>query len=832
MAIALEPVAPAGLPRVLITAGSFRLAPDSEDLAAWGPRTATAVAAHAGIIIRDGQRRALLVTGPGASHNGSPVAPGRAVELHPGDELRLGEALHLRIAPDPRADDPPSGLQVTLSPADGSPTTELIVLESLPLLVGRDTRFLRDVATRLPAVAGTVSRRHALIFERRGTVFVEDLASTNGTTLNGRPIEPLREVRVQPGDTLGFGGRELQYAVHYQPPDPDDQTRIARPAGADGDDATRIAIAAAATRDRGTPGDPPPARAADPPGAARDPQIQAPADAGTPPSGDGHTVYIRTADSFLDLFLDPPATRSGTGPGTAGPGAPDASKGRGAAADREPPSRLRRAAPWAAVVVALGGGAIAYQQYHSPQRTVSRLLGEHQYEAALVQVERHLQDRPGDETLQRLAGEALVRWVVPAWSQAVLESRLDAAQTLLADAAANPAQLPENRRLLALLGWALDLERYLALRGGADAPLMLFRDEAPLASLLARWDADASTWEPLMVRVGNQVPEFQEQRARILSRLRTLRNDQMVYVSAIEALERELVALLERGSMNEAELRLATFVRQYPRVTGTGPLREDIARMAAAQSVLEAGDMRGIIALEGITFETGWVRETASRTLWPRMPTADTVRRYREGLESWRRGDAASAIARLESLASAPDGAPVAATLAHFRRVSDTLAALRESSAETDHHQRVAAFALTLDAELDGVYLARLEPELQQAHATLHAELAEWIGRAAERWGAYRQDGGISGLMRLEDSIGEPFRAQSARLYEAWHAVREADRRMHLLHIVPDTVTRQLRQAVLAEVRLQRRSLSDLGLVLEQELLREKLELLPEPEES
>ena len=50
-----------------------------------------------------------------------------------------------------------------------------------------------------------VSRRHAQISMEDGTIFVQDLDSTNGTTINGIPTIPRQRRPVADGDVLGFG---------------------------------------------------------------------------------------------------------------------------------------------------------------------------------------------------------------------------------------------------------------------------------------------------------------------------------------------------------------------------------------------------------------------------------------------------------------------------------------------------------------------------------------------------------------------------------------------------------------------------------------------------
>ncbi|MCV7281787.1 FHA domain-containing protein [Mycolicibacterium flavescens] len=50
-----------------------------------------------------------------------------------------------------------------------------------------------------------VSRLHAKVTLRDGQLFVEDQASTNGTTVNGEKIDEYRPAALADGDVVGFG---------------------------------------------------------------------------------------------------------------------------------------------------------------------------------------------------------------------------------------------------------------------------------------------------------------------------------------------------------------------------------------------------------------------------------------------------------------------------------------------------------------------------------------------------------------------------------------------------------------------------------------------------
>ncbi|SIT50300.1 FHA domain-containing protein [Paraburkholderia piptadeniae] len=68
--------------------------------------------------------------------------------------------------------------------------------------------YPRELITKL-------SRRHARIFSEHGAVYVADLDSKNGTTVNGNAVRQT-PARVRAGDELCFGG-ELSYRVAIEP---------------------------------------------------------------------------------------------------------------------------------------------------------------------------------------------------------------------------------------------------------------------------------------------------------------------------------------------------------------------------------------------------------------------------------------------------------------------------------------------------------------------------------------------------------------------------------------------------------------------------------------
>jgi pSer/pThr/pTyr-binding forkhead associated (FHA) protein len=115
------------------------------------------------------------------------------------------------------------GLEEQLEPSEVPPCSLVVVSTghriSLPaegeLILGRidlDLSFTPDVdLTSDTKGMQSISRRHAKVAAFRGRHLIEDLGSTNGTAVNGRPLDQGQRVPLQPGDHITLGLCELTY---------------------------------------------------------------------------------------------------------------------------------------------------------------------------------------------------------------------------------------------------------------------------------------------------------------------------------------------------------------------------------------------------------------------------------------------------------------------------------------------------------------------------------------------------------------------------------------------------------------------------------------------
>ena len=78
------------------------------------------------------------------------------------------------------------------------------------ILLDSDVVFGRATESDVPLASdGTVSGRHARVFKRDGSPYLEDLGSTNGTFVTGQPLAAERLLRQ--GDVVVVGATELVY---------------------------------------------------------------------------------------------------------------------------------------------------------------------------------------------------------------------------------------------------------------------------------------------------------------------------------------------------------------------------------------------------------------------------------------------------------------------------------------------------------------------------------------------------------------------------------------------------------------------------------------------
>ncbi|WP_242540001.1 FHA domain-containing protein [Trinickia mobilis] len=512
--------------------------------------------------------------------------------LHNGDEIRFAGVLAYRVELLPRAARPlPQSVVVTLTPERDDLGLQPIVISGFPFLISKADDTFARYKDAYPHQVNYVSRRHAHLFLRDGDVFVEDLGSTNGTFVGGKRLAE-SALALHDGETLAFGGNHFVYraGVHRGPVADPTVTKLK--AGGEGTERTE-----------------------------RSTEVKAEAPA-APVIDPERTTFVGTAHSFLDIFCVDPALKQED---EVNPDASHAQELKHEAKKRRAGNRfavfvaelsaalggsgepdLRRLAKWGGA--GLGGLCVLVMALYvrgAPQRDIKALLDAGRYATAVQMADQYLAGHPGDTAFEAAGGEALMKSKVPDWLASLKAHEFDRARSIVAEMQALARHNGDAQPLVAELGWMGDLEAYWAGRGGAEAPIRIFKDEPVISSLVDRWNDDPDPHQHALDRIASYVPDFAAPYADALSHLRKLESDDSVYVAAAERLKSAIDTALDDDRLDPLPAMLDDYSERYPRLAGLDSVRSDLHQYQQIESDARAGNTQAVAdALKQLRFAT------------------------------------------------------------------------------------------------------------------------------------------------------------------------------------------------------------------------------------
>jgi len=89
---------------------------------------------------------------------------------------------------------------------------------NLPIVIGRG----QQASFRIPN--GQISRRHCELLESKGSVFIRDLGSTNGTMVKGTMLPSKTKVPIRSGSVIRLG--DLAFRINYVEPNDGRATQV------------------------------------------------------------------------------------------------------------------------------------------------------------------------------------------------------------------------------------------------------------------------------------------------------------------------------------------------------------------------------------------------------------------------------------------------------------------------------------------------------------------------------------------------------------------------------------------------------------------------------
>lgn len=763
--------------------------------------------------------------------------------LNNNDHITLGGAVEFRVeirqAGEPTGNKA-SAVRVTLVPVEPASGLQTLSIESFPFLISRNEAGFEQYQDLLPNAWRKLSRRHAVIALKGGQVNVEDLDSSNGTFVSGARLDE-RSRQLRDGDIVAFGDPTFSYRVCIE--------NLHEP--------TQLAATIFGRSDQVVP--PRPAQQPEivkqpeppkPPEPAKQPEqvaaIEEPAGAGRP-SGSNRTRFVSSANSFINVFCsdDELVQQAATGDGAATLEnaqleAPATGLGRlrnmvGQVWRALGGGPIDRRIVWGATAmlgVIIMAGAITYL-VGLDRREIKGLLDSGQYTESAAAANRYLEQKPDDGEASSWAEEALTKAIVPTWVDHIDNGRYaEAARFLAGQRQAHPF-IPRGVQMIDTLAWAGRMESHVAARGGTSGPIVMFRDEEPIRSIVEEWSADSFRRQQIMDQIVNRAPQFEPIHSRIFSSLTSLRSDNALYVKAIEDLKASIQSALQSGERQSIDKRVNEFASNYPRVSGVDALRDDLARFDALNQLVQRKELLQLARLnQTAKFSTPIFTEYVDAWLAKTLPPSDVIAKHAKAAEAWRAGNHEEAIATLQSVRDAPWGEVATRQIERYEKVGADYDALLMTKGTDEYWDRLLTLWSSLRPEEDSHLIQALEPDFIAHKEQVLPRMDQSLARVRNYWSEYQSAGGIPGVIRVEERVSPRFSGQAKRLTSAYREISGGARTYQLLQVTPPSEWRSLQQEIVGEVQRQRRWLQDLNIVLEPVLLHAKLELLPEISEQ
>ncbi|WP_277188496.1 FHA domain-containing protein [Caballeronia sp. BR00000012568055] len=720
--------------------------------------------------------------------------------LKSGDEIAFGSKLSYRVQFAPRARHAvtPKPLAVTLVPQRDDLGLAPIELTQFPFLISKTDDTFARYREAYPHQVNYVSRRHAHVFIKSGAPFVEDLGSTNGTFVNGERIAA-SAVELKNGDGVAFGGTHFAYTVKLRGEESESTL-------------TELAVAQA--------------------------QAQEEFDS-------DKTTFVGSAHSFLDIFcVDQAAAREDEINEDAAK--PDAAQEQDQDArnvkrskfmlfvsefrsvlrgdDQRAARRTRRVLACLLVALIAAGTAIFYSG--SNERDAKALMSNGEYAKAAATSNEFLNTHPNEARFTSMNTEAVLKSNVPAWLAALRKRDYASADAIIAQMNALSTNNPDVRSMIGELSWIGKLEGFVVSRGGSEAPIRIYQDEARIGAILKHWEADASGHQRDLDRIAGYVPEFREPYALALSHLRKLQSDDSVYLAAIDRLNANIAKGLSQDDLDAVTASVNEYADKYPRLSGLDRVRADIDTYAAVRRDINGVSLAPLAAsLKKASFSTPPFQDAFKQMSAGQLPPADVLAQYAAVDDAWNNGRTAQAIERLQKL---PQGAwsPMAQKeLAHKKAIAAQYADLQKARGTKGYEDALLSFYEALDLQSDIYFAKTTAPEIAALKDKAVARAQSLMTQAQTLWTQYRTNGGIGGSQRLESGVSDSFRSQARLLSGAEDA---STRGMRIFRQVKADSAKwtALAKEIDNEAALQTRSLQDLHMVLEPELLKTKLALI------
>jgi hypothetical protein len=230
--------------------------------------------------------------------------------------------------------------------------------------------------------------------------------------------------------------------------------------------------------------------------------------------------------------------------------------------------------------------------------------------------------------------------------------------------------------------------------------------------------------------------------------------------------------------------------------------------------------------LKSVHFSTPPFQSQFQQLTAGRLPSTDVIQRQDAVDAAWRLGDTQQALTGLQAMPAGPWSDVLAEELTHKKALLDQFGELQKAHGSKDYDQRLLSFYSSLDPTADSWFVQSIQKDVAALHDKALARAQDLLLRAQSLWKQYRASGPIGGTQRLEAGISPGFRSEARLLSDAQTSARQGMRIYTQLKADHPADFDRLLADIDAEADLQRRSLTELRMVLDPGLLKAKLSLI------
>lgn len=654
-----------------------------------------------------------------------------------------------------------------------------IEVNNFPFLIGRDQAFFSKYEDSSSSRIRALSRQHAQIILEKGTFYLRDLGSKNGTTLSGKKVTD-RPVPLSDGDQVAFA-TIFKFTVRLNQQE-------------------TIQTLSYTVKDK--------------------------------------TVFISSPSSFIkvlsqqskkDKFIAKRDIRL-----VSDLPQPDEKKPifKVILEYLSSNSKHTKHRIWyilASVVFLLIAVLSWVFTAQSPEQKLQNLLAKGQYIECLEIADTMLSKYPENENLRILATQALLKNISSEWISKLDHSLFADARAILVEYEARSHHNYDGLEIIELLNWIIDLEQFASGKS-TETQLITINDENQIKSLIDRWDRNKNENSRLLEQIANQESSLTQIRERVFSKLNMVRAAMALYLPAVQELKGVIQKKLDSGQPQALIQVLDEFENQYPEVGGMAFLRKDLNQYITLWHAIQ--DKRILAAsrlLRDSQFNTPPFTAKVANLSDNFLPPDRLIDDYSRAAEAWSSGDGKGAISILEPLVHEKCGEIALAKIEHCRNILKTLDQLENARAKPYYDELLLSLYSALEPKEDKYYIEMLEKDFQKIKSRSLNRAKELFMLAEEEWAVYVKHGRISGLLRLENTVSDTFRLQTQRLLSSVKNASTGIKIYYQLNQIPPTEWKTLEKQIMNEIEVQQMLLNDMGSIMDPTLLAEKLKLLTIP---